>query len=296
MHKSAPREISYSSTVKSRPAKAFVRIVENATGRVKLIKRAVGYEKEVATGQDFWDVMIQRFGLSLEITRGSLENIPKTGPVILVSNHPFGILDGLVMGHILSKTRPDFRILANRIFSNADDIDKIILPVSFDKTSVALNTNIQTRRDALTHLNENGAIGIFPGGTVSTARKPFGRPMDPEWRSFTAKMIAKSEATVVPIFFEGTNSRLFQVCSHIHPTLRTALFVSEFKRKTDEPVKISIGEPLTRAALNPYCKDPLALMDFLRAETYRLSPKPFANSAYGFEFEKRKKRKIKARH
>jgi putative hemolysin len=296
MHKSAPREISYSSSVKSRPGKAFVRIVENATGRVKLIKRAIGYEHELARGQDFWKVMIQRFGLSLDITRGSLESIPKTGPIILVSNHPFGILDGLAMGHILSQTRPDFRILANSIFSNADDINKVILPVSFDKRPAAVKTNIQTRKDALAHLAENGAIGIFPGGTVSTARKPFGRPMDPEWRSFTAKMIAKSKATVVPIFFEGSNSRLFQVCSHIHPTLRTALFVSEFKRKTDEPIKISIGDPLSRDVLNPYCKDPQALMDFLRDETYRLSPKPFANTAYGYEFEKRDKSKTKLRY
>jgi putative hemolysin len=90
------------------------------------------------------------------------------------------------------------------VFRKAEDINRIILPISFDDTKEALALNIQTRKDALRFLSEGGAIGIFPGGTVSTAARPFGRPMDPGWRSFTARMIAKSEATVVPLFSTAT--------------------------------------------------------------------------------------------
>lgn len=289
MRNSAVREISYASAVRSRGARVLVRTVENATGRLGLIRQAAGYEKEVAAGRDFWEVMAERYRLSLDVTRGSLDNIPKSGPLILLSNHPYGILDGLMMGLILSKTRGDFRILAHRVFGKADDINKIILPISFDQTKEALALNLETRKTALDYLGEGGAIGVFPGGTVSTARRPFGLPLDPGWRTFTAKMIAKSDATVLPIYFEGHNSRLFQIASHMHATLRTALFVKEFKKRIGEPVRVVIGEPLRRAELDAHTKDPRGMMDFLRTKTYSLSPSPIRDFGYGFEFEERHK-------
>jgi len=138
---------------------------------------------------------------------------------------------------------------------------------------------------ALDYLARGGAIGIFPGGTVSTALKPFGRPMDPSWRRFTARLIAKSGATVVPVFFEGHNSRLFQLASHLHYTLRMALLVNEFKTRIGEPVRVVVGRPLDPAALAAHASDARALMDLLRTETYRLSPTPIRDLSYGFEFE-----------
>jgi len=105
--------------------------------------------------------------------------------------------------------RGDFRILANRVFRKAEELNEVILPVSFDETKAGVALNLETRRTALKYLSDGGAIGVFPGGTVSTANKPFGRPLDPSWRSFTAKMIAKSDAHVVPIYFDGANSRCF---------------------------------------------------------------------------------------
>ncbi|MEQ8365461.1 MAG: 1-acyl-sn-glycerol-3-phosphate acyltransferase, partial [Roseicyclus sp.] len=186
------REISYASSAVSRGGRAMIRVMENATGRISLIRKAAGYDLDVGNGRDFWQVMTDRYGLELKVVGGSLSNIPATGPVILIANHPYGILDGLMMGHILSQARGDFRILAHRVFRKAEDLNRIILPVSFDDSKEALALNIQTRKDALRFLEQGGAIGIFPGGTVSTAARPFGQPMDPGWRSFTARMIAKS--------------------------------------------------------------------------------------------------------
>ncbi|MEO0991825.1 MAG: lysophospholipid acyltransferase family protein [Pseudomonadota bacterium] len=279
------RDISYASSAETKSGRALIRVMENVTGRLRLIKRADGYEVEVAKGADFWQVMVDRYGLSLNVTAGALANIPKEGPLILIANHPYGILDGLMMGHILSKSRGDFRILAHRVFRKAEDLEKIILPISFDGTKEAIQLNIKTRKDALRYLSDGGAIGVFPGGTVSTSAKPFSQPMDPGWRSFTARMIAKSDATVVPMFFEGHNSRLFQIASHLHATLRTALFIKEFKRRVDEPVKVAIGEPIDPSEIDARRRDTRALMDFLRSETYRLSPKPLKSLGYGFEFE-----------
>ena len=281
------RDITYANSAATKPGRAMIRLMENTTGRLRLIKRADGYESEVAAGRDFWAVMVDRYGLTLDVVGGSLDNIPRTGPLILIANHPYGILDGLMMGHILSITRGDFRILAHRVFRKAEDLNRIILPISFDETKEAVKTNIETRKESLRYLGEGGAIGIFPGGTVSTAAKPFSRPMDPGWRGFTARMVAKSNATVVPIYFEGANSRLFQLASHIHYTLRMGLLIKEFRKRVDAPVKLVVGQPISRDVLDPLAKDSKAMMDFLRKSTYELSPKPLRSYEYGFEFEEK---------
>ncbi|PRY25916.1 putative hemolysin [Aliiruegeria haliotis] len=281
------RDISYANSVRSRGGRAVVRMLENATGRIGLIKRAEGYESEVAQGKDFWGVMVARYGLSLDVVGGSLDNLPAEGPLIVIANHPYGILDGLMMGHMLSIVRGDFRILANSVFRKAVDLNKVILPVSFEETKEAMRENLETRKAALSYLANGGAIGVFPGGTVSTAARPFTRPMDPGWRSFTAKMVAKSNATVVPIFFEGHNSRLFQFASHLHSTLRLALLIKEFRKRVDEPVRVVIGEPIAHETLAQHASDAKGMMDFLRNETYKLSPKPLRSLDYGFEFEDR---------
>ena len=281
------RDISYSHSASSKSGRAVIRLMENTTGRLRLIKRADGYEQEVAAGRDFWAVMVERYGLTLDVVGGALANIPRDGPLILIANHPYGILDGLMMGHILSEVRGDFRILAHKVFRKADDLNRIILPISFDETKDAVQQNIETRKNALDYLGQGGAIGIFPGGTVSTAAKPYSHPMDPRWRGFTARMVAKSRASVVPVFFDGHTSRMFQIASHLHFTLRMGLLIKEFRNRVDTPVRVVVGNPIGRDILDPMARDSKAMMDFLRKATYELSPKPLKSYDYGYEFEER---------
>lgn len=281
------REISYAHSAETKGGRAVIRILENTTGRLRLIKRAEGYEDEVKAGRDFWAVMVERYGLSLDVVGGSLSNIPRDKPVILIANHPYGILDGLMMGHILSTVRGDFRILANSVFKKAEELNRVLLPISFDDTRDAMAMNIATRRESLRYLGAGGAIGIFPGGTVSTAAKPFSRPMDPGWRSFTARMVAKSDATVVPLYFDGHTSRLFQIASHLSNTLRLGLLIKEFKKRVDTPVQVVVGEPIGRDMLDPMAQDPKQMMEFLRKATYELNPNPVKPIDLGYEFEER---------
>lgn len=281
------RDISYASSAQTRGGRTLIRVLENVTGRLGLIRRAAGYEDEVERGRSFWQVIPERFGLSLDVVGGNLGNIPANGPLILIANHPYGILDGLMMGHLLDAVRGDFRILANSVFRRAEALNRVILPISFDETKEAVKLNLNTRAAALNYLGGGGAIGVFPGGTVSTAAKPFSQPMDPGWRNFTAKMIAKSDATVVPIFFAGHNSRLFQIASHMHSTLRLGLLIKEFKSRIDEPVQVVIGDPIASTRLDPLKSDPRAMMEFLRRETYALSPRPLKSYDYGYEFEEK---------
>lgn len=279
------REITYAHSAATAPGRAVIRAMETVTGRLGVIRRAAGYEAEVAAGADFWRVMTDRFGLRLDVVAGSLDLIPRAGPLVVVANHPYGILDGLVMGHILSGARAgDFRILAHQVFRRAPALERVILPIDFAGTRAALEGNLATRAAAIGHLRAGEAVGIFPGGTVSTAPHPFGQPMDPAWRAFTAQMIRKSGATVVPIWFDGANSRLFQVASHLHTTLRMALLVREFRRRLDGPVRLAIGAPIPPEALRGL-GDGKEVMDFLRRRTYGLSPRALDPTALGHEFE-----------
>jgi putative hemolysin len=279
VHRDAAREISYASSARSRSGRALIRTVENLTGRPRLIHMARNYEIDVGAGRDFWSVMVDRYGIGLDVIAGSLADIPATGPLVVVANHPFGILDGLLLGHLLQQARADFRIVAHQVFCKADDLGKVILPISFDETKEAQRRNLETRREA------GGCVGIFPGGTVSTAASPRGVPLDPRWRTFTAKMIAKSGATVVPIYFHGANSLRFQVASHLHFTLRMALLISEFKARVGARVPVAIGAPIGPAELAQHAGDARGLMSWLRDRTYALSPIPVAAGAMGREFE-----------
>ena len=284
---SIARDISYAHSASTKGGRALIRMMENATGRINLIRRAAGYEHDLAQGRDIWQVMVERYGLSLDIARGSLDLIPREGPLILIANHPYGILDGLMLGHILAQTRGDFRILAHHVFCKSPDLARVILPISFDETKAALELNLNTRKTALSYLGQGGAIGIFPGGTVSTAQKPSSQPMDPGRRSFTARMVAKSGATVVPLYFEGHTSRMFQIASHLHYTLRMGLLIKEFAKRLDTPVRVAVGQPVPQHEIAARAGDSKAMMDFLRKATYDLSPTPLGTYDYGFEFEEK---------
>lgn len=282
---SVARDISYANSAKTRAGRVLVRSCENMTGRMRLLKRVSGYETEIAQGADFWQVMFDRYRVELDFLSGDLNNIPETGPVVVIANHPFGILDGLVLGYALSKVRSDFKIVAMNVFRKAKDLNDVILPVNFDETRDAMKQNMKTRNDAIAYLKQGGCVGIFPGGTVSTAAKPMGQPMDPRWRNFTAKMVQKSEAEVVPIYFSGANSRLFQLASHAHYTLRMSLLIREFRKKLKKPVKMAVGQPIQPEQLLDFHGRPNEMMDFLRQQTYELALNPLPSMDYGYEFE-----------
>ena len=279
------RQITYAHAGQSRPARALIRSVEALTGRPALLRRLQGIEADLDSGRDLWRVLMQRFGLRVEVLRGSLEAIPAEGPLVLVANHPFGILDGLVMAHLLSALRGDFRVMANQVFARAEVVNRVILPVDFAGTPEAQAANLRTRAEAIRHLRGGGAVSIFPGGTVSTAARPFDAAMDPVWRGFTARMIERSGATVVPIWFEGQNSRLFQVVSHLSQSLRVALLMREFAARTDRAVPLVVGAPISAETLRLQASDGKQMMDFLRRKTYDLSPNPLDPTRLGHEFE-----------
>ncbi len=279
------RDISYAPSAQSKPARAFIRTVENATGRRHLLLRAKASMGAQEGTRDFWRAMVRAYGLQLDLVRGSLEYIPERGPLVVIANHPFGILDGMVMGYLLDGLRGDFRIMAHCAFQAAPEIARHILPIDFSGSREAEKANLKTRSDAISYLRSGGTVGIFPGGTVSTAQRPFQRPLDPQWRLFSARMIQRSGATVVPIWFDGANSRLFQLASHLNYTLRMALLIREFKARVNRPVRMAIGRPIDPDQLGRFHGQPKEMMDFLRAATYGMADIPLDPMQLGYEFE-----------
>jgi putative hemolysin len=279
------RDISYSYAAQTKAGRTLIRSIENLTGRPRLIRLARGYDLEVEQGRDFWEVIQERYAINMVLEEGALERIPESGPVVVVANHPFGILDGLAMGRLLSSRRPDFKIMAHKVFHKAKDLKDVILPISFDGTKEAMEANLETRKHALDYLLGGGCIGIFPGGTVSTSSKLFNRAMDPAWKTFTARMIQRSGATVVPVYFSGQNSRLFHIASHCHATLRTALLINEFNRCVGGSLPVMIGEALPAEEIAGFKGDAKALMDHLRIATYKLAPEPLPDYEYGLNLD-----------
>jgi 1-acyl-sn-glycerol-3-phosphate acyltransferase len=285
MNRKFRQDVSYSHSAKNSLGKVFIKVLENATGRLALLKRVQSLGVNFSTKKKFWQSIMNGYGVKIVVLRGNLQNIPTDGPIIVVANHPYGILDGLVMGSVLAESGTNFKILANDIFQKVQYIRDVILPVSFQNNREGVSLNLKTRKNALDHLRGGGAIGIFPGGTVSTGSRLLSQPVDPEWRSFTAKMILKSNALVIPIFFDGHTSRLFQFASRLHPILRAGLLVREFKLRTDTSVKIVIGRPISRDRMEVFKGNSKEMMDFLRRETYKLSPNKNQSFEYGYDFE-----------
>jgi putative hemolysin len=280
------RDITYASMARTRRGRFVIRGMETLTGRGALLRRAKGYDIAVAQGAIFWEEMARRYGLSLEVVRGDLGLIPAEGPVVVVANHPYGIADGLSLSLLLSRVRPGgFKVIANDVFLKADDLRDVILPVSFEETREAQAVNLDMRRRALAYLGGGGIVGVFPGGAVSTPRRPFGPAKDPSWRGFSAKLIRQSRATVVPIHFEGANSRLFHLASHLHSTLRAGLLVREFRSRVDRPVRLSIGAPIPPEAIAAHRGNQRELMARLRALTYAAGGD---DDRLGFDWDRQK--------
>ncbi|NQY38541.1 MAG: lysophospholipid acyltransferase family protein [Henriciella sp.] len=251
--------------------RGMVRTIERLSGQPYLQKLYETYRASL-TDEPFFASAIKLLDLDVEFSSSRLAQIPSTGPLVVVANHPFGVLDGLLISWIISLRRTDFKVLTNAILDGAPEAREWLLPIDFANTREARATNIATRAESMERLKNGECIIVFPAGGVSTSPTPFSRTaVDDTWKPFTAKLISRSEAHVTPIFFEGQNSRLFQWASHMSIELRLALIFREVKRRVGTAVPVHIGETLTPEVLSNAGKRH-ELMTFLRDQTYQMAP------------------------
>ncbi len=261
---------SYASADDPALRRVTIRTIERLTGQPRLKRIYIENRRRPRPGESFWEAAVRHLRLEVDHDPARLEAIPAEGPVVVVANHPFGVLDGLVIGHLIAKVRPDFKVLTHNALYRAPELQPYLLPIDFGAAPSATETNLHSRATALAWLRDGGVLVAFPAGGVSTAGQPFARQaLDAAWKPFTARAIIEARATVVPVFFGGQNSRLFQIASHVSQTLREALLFHEVRNKLGAVVRVRIGEPLSYLEL-ARLGDRHALIAHLRRLTYAL--------------------------
>jgi putative hemolysin len=269
----SPAEVdtfSYADPSDPRLKRFFIRVVERITGQPYLKFLYEDNRAHPVPGESFWKAAIRRLELRIKVNEDGLAAWPKTGPLVIVANHPFGVLDGLIICEIVSRVREDFRVLTNAVLLRADEVREFLLPVDFAETEEALKTNLRSRAEAKQHLMKGGCLVVFPAGGVSTTPTIWAkRAVDTEWKNFTARLISQAKCPVAPVYFAGQNSRLFQLASHISLTLRLSLLFKEVHDRIGTDVNVRVGDliPYERMA---GVNDRQSFMDMLKDITYRL--------------------------
>lgn len=264
--------ISYTSPDDPLLRKLMIGTVEYATGRRKLEKVYDQIKQEQPPRDKLWKMALDLLEVSMVYDEQQLMKAPKTGPMVVVANHPFGVVDGLILGHLLAQMRKDFFVLVNEVLCREAILTPYFLPIDFRETKAALQTNIQTRKLAIERLKSGELMGIFPSGGVATAPKMWKKAEDLEWKRFVVKLIRKTQATVLPMYIHGRNSRLFQLASQFSLNLRLSLLLNEVRNKIGKKILISIGEPIPYSDID-HLKDRQLMLDHLRKRTEALSAK-----------------------
>ncbi|WP_309385777.1 lysophospholipid acyltransferase family protein [Cerasicoccus frondis] len=239
---------------------------------------------------NFYERALRALNVAYEISDEDLAKIPREGPTLVVSNHPFGMVDGVVFGALLTSIRDDSKLLANYLLTKMTEIQPWMIAIDPFGGPEAARSNFAGIKETIRHLKDGGCIGTFPSGTVSHWRWKTRQITDPVWLDSTARFVHKSEATVVPLYFEGRNSLAFQAAGMIHPRLRTLSLTRELAKQANSVVRLRIGQPLTYRQLQDFPTSK-ALMDFLRVKTYILAKREAdAKPRRRFSFPKLPKR------
>ncbi|MEQ9239227.1 MAG: lysophospholipid acyltransferase family protein [Roseovarius indicus] len=266
------RSLTYANSFDS-PGTAFtIRAIEWFTGKLTIIKMIREFEKRGApTGQPFWRAALDTMGIPLETPQEEIDNIPPDGPVVVVANHPHGLVDGMILADLIGRRRTDYKILTRALLTGIDEVAaSYMIPVPFPHEPDAQRKSVEMRANAMAHLKEGGLISVFPSGVVASSDSMFGPVIEREWNVFTAQMIRRSGATVVPIFFPGSNSRVYQAANRISATLRQSFLLHEVVKSCNHPQRPVVGKPIDAEQMKMLQSDPRGFMAWLREHTLKL--------------------------
>ena len=270
------RSLTYANSFPSAWTRFTIKTIEWLTGKLTVIRRVRQFEKLGSpTGAAFWPATMKVMGIEIRTTEEQLQRIPAEGPVILVANHPHGLVDGMVLADLIGRRRNDYRILTRALLTGLDEsAARYMISVPFPHEADAQRKMVDMRAEAMEHLKEDGLIALFPSGGVAASDTWFGPAIEGEWNPFTAKMIRTSGATVVPLYFQGSNSRIYQIANQISPVLRQGLLIHEVVHAFDKPQAPIIGRAIPPEEWEEPIQTPRRFMAWLRRRTLALKNNP----------------------
>ena len=253
----------------------IIKTIESLTGKRKLENLYKNYSINKHNPITFWSDIINEMEIKVINKSKSELVIPKQGPLLVVANHPFGIIDGLILCSLISQYRNDFKIMTHETLQFLPQLEQFILPVDFNgRTKESKILNIQTAKNAKEHLSNNGVVIIFPSGGVSVAKSLKSEAIDDKWKSFPAKLIQQTKTDVIPIYFDGKNGLLFHLfASKIkNQTLKYSTYLHETRKKIGKEIIIYSGDIIKYEEISHF-DDRNKLTKYLKEITYKLKNK-----------------------
>jgi putative hemolysin len=243
-------DFSYASEEVGLMSRQIIRVVEKLSGQPLIRRLYRQYRLRERPPELFWEDAIAALRLEVRLDREPARIIPLRGPLAVIANHPFGVVDGIILCWIVSSLRPDYMIMTHRILHRAPEVRPHILPVDFSGTREALENNIRSRAEARRLLQRGGVLIVFPSGGVAKSKTFRGPAEDLEWKTLAARLVLSSGADVLPIYFAGQNSRIYQVAAKLHQTLKLSLLFHEVSNKIGARIDVSIGDVVPWSQLN----------------------------------------------
>ena len=260
--------LSYAATFPEPWRRAAIRAMEWAAGKPRLLRRIRRFERQgVEAGQDFWPHALAVMGIEVGTPADQVARIPRSGPVVVVANHPHGLVDGMVLAALIGRVRLDYRILARALIADVPEVERFMIPVPFAHEPDARARNLAMRRRAVAQLRMGGVVALFPAGGVAHSATWLGPAVEPPWSAFTAKLIRSARATVVPVHFPGRNSRAYQIANRISPVLRQGVLLHEVAHGLDRPQAPVIRAPIPPEEWTDHAATATGLAAWLRGRT-----------------------------
>ncbi|MBE7494241.1 MAG: lysophospholipid acyltransferase family protein [Verrucomicrobiaceae bacterium] len=216
----------------------------------------------------WFDSVAQVIGAREQVDLPSGFEFPKTGPLIIIANHPFGIVDPVMLSRWAAQFRPDLKVMTNFMMGAMKELQEHIIAVNPFGGDDAAKKNLTPMKEAIRLLRGGGALVIFPAGEVA-AYKPGRGVEEPAWTNHLGSLVRRTQATVLPVYFPGSNSALFHTAGLVHPRLRTGLLLREFSRREGTTVQMRVGHPIPYSRLKKF-EDDESLTRYLRIHTFVL--------------------------
>ncbi|HTZ84951.1 MAG TPA: GNAT family N-acyltransferase [Candidatus Acidoferrales bacterium] len=230
--------------------------------------------------------LLSQMRIDLRVDPADCARIPASGPVVVVANHPYGVLDGAILAVLLTRIRSDVKILTNFLLDDVPELQKHCIFVDPFQTDRSAESNRKPLREALAWLRQGGVLAVFPAGEVPHWQMPAALVFDLAWNDTAIRLIRRTRATAVPVYFCGHNGVGFQLLGMIHPRLRSVFLLQEFLQQEGKTVEVRVGSPIPVDAIRSI-EDDREAIEYLRLRTYLLARRSKQETPFPFNLRAR---------